>query len=453
MRGSASLKAFVVLLCLSAGCARSPVRQTPPREPIKSPDQAMRPAQKSPILDDDLDFQTLVAALAANVRHLRSHADLVPRFHFGPRVLSREEYLATLEHLLSVASRDPSGESFRKALAESFEPYEVYGQEDWGDVFITSYFEPVIEGSKKRNGRFTQPLYAPPDDMVLVDLSSFVTVRPSLGALQENVLEQRSRQNFLRGRLTRSATPGRPPQVVPYLDRAAITAGVATKDARIPSKILAWVDPIDAFFLEIQGSGVVRMSDGKEMKVGYAAQNGHPYVAIGRHLLDKIPKEKMSMQAIEAHLRSLSPEEAQKVMNLNPSFVFFQELPNAGLAYLGTEVVSGRTIATDHGYFPKGVLAFLEFERPVFSSLQDESPREWKRSSRFVLDQDTGGAIRGPHRVDLFWGRGAEAKQAAGVMRNRGRLVYFVPKSTFIDQLRSMGLIPVPTTELQTNSH
>jgi membrane-bound lytic murein transglycosylase A len=116
--------------------------------------------------------------------------------------------------------------------------------------------------------------------------------------------------------------------------------------------------------------------------------------------------------------------------------VFFRPLERHGVTALGTEVVAGRTIATDTSFFPKGALAFLQFEKPVFNSPGDTEPASWLPTSRFVLDQDTGGAIRGPHRVDLFWGRGPEAKQAAGVMKNKGRLVYFVPKPEFLQRLK-----------------
>jgi len=198
---------------------------------------------------------------------------------------------------------------------------------------------------------------------------------------------------------------------------------------------LAWVDPIDAFFLEIQGSGVVKFPNGKELRLGYAAQNGHPYVPIGKHLIGVIPKEKITLRAIEDHLRSLPPEESRKIMNLNPSYVFFRKLQGAGLTYFGTEVSAGRTIATDQAFFPKGALAYLEFEKPNFSSAVDAEPVSWTKTARFVFDQDTGGAIRGPHRVDLFWGKGSDAKQAAGVMKGKGRLVYMVPRPDFLSRL------------------
>lgn len=403
---------LTIISCLVVSCARSP---------IKTPAQAMRLSEARSSLADDLDFTNLVTALEANVKQLKAPG-VKSELNFGPRQIPTELYSRALEFLLAKAKEDPSGQSFRRALESGFEHYEVYGQEDWGQVFITSYFEPVIEGALKKSGRFTQAIYGVPRDMVVVDLKTFANVPPGL--------EQRSRDSFLRGRLLSAANKDEMPKVVAFPDRARfeIESGPRTE-------VLAWADPIDVFFLEIQGSGVVKLKDGKEIRLGYAAQNGHPYVAIGRHLSDVIPKDQITMHSIENHLRQVGVEEARRIMNLNPSYVFFRKLQSAGITYFGTEVVAGRTIATDQTYFPKGALAFLEFEKPKFGSSTDAKPLAWEKASRFVIDQDTGGAIRGPHRVDLFWGRGAEAKQAAGVIKGKGRLVYFVPREELLKTL------------------
>lgn len=376
----------------------------------------MRIAKDTPNYSDDLDFKGLVSALEANIRQLRQKSDTPNDLEFGPRRIPKEEYAQALEMLLAKARADETGETFRQALRESFETYEVYGQEEWGQVFITSYFEPVVEGALKKSGRFTQPLFGTPKDLIVVDLKTF-------GVVPEG-LEQKARESLLRGRLVPAKGKEDLPRVTIYPDRAAIDSGEIEKQA----PVLAWVDPVDAFFLEIQGSGVVKLKGGKELKVGYAAQNGHPYVPIGRHMTDVIPKEKITLQAIENHLRQTTPEDSRRLMQLNPSYVFFRPLQSAGLTFFGTEVVAGRTIATDYTYFPKGALAFLQFEKPVFAGPTDLEPQSWQPTSRFVFDQDTGGAIRGPHRVDLFWGKGPAAKQSAGVMKNKGRLVYLVPK-------------------------
>ncbi len=398
----------VLFFCLLGACARAP---------IKSSAQAMRLTPSGFSGADDLGFPSLVTALESNIEQLKKPG-ASEWLDFGPRRIARADYARALDYLLVKAKEDPSGESFRAALAKEFEPYEVYGQEDWGQVFITSYFEPVIEGSLTPTKRFSQALYGLPRDMVIIDLKTFASVPVAV--------EQRSRGGVLRGRIA-AAKDESPARIVAYPDRAQIEVEAFAKQA----EVLAWVDPVDAFFLEIQGSGAVKLADGKEIRVGYAAQNGQPYVPIGKHLTSVIPKEKITMHTIENHLRTLPIKDARKIMNLNPSYVFFRKLKGAGITFFGSEVSEGRTIATDQSYFPKGALAYLEFEKPKFNSSEDTEPGAWEKSARFVFDQDTGGAIRGPGRVDLFWGKGAGAKQAAGVMKGKGRLVYLVPRAEF----------------------
>lgn len=372
----------------------------------------MRLVIERPTLTDDLDFADLDQALVANIKRLRETQ--FSQLEFGPRKIAREVYADCLELLRIKLSEDPTGITFKKMLAEDFESYEVFGLQDWGQVFITSYFEPVIPGALEKKGAFTRPLYGVPSDLVMVDLKTFA-----------------GRDGILRGRILAGEDAKSLPTVVAYPQRSAIEV----ESLFGQSEVLAWTDPIDAFFLEVQGSGIVKLEDGSEVRVGYAAQNGHPYFAIGKHLSGVIPREKITLHSIEAHLRSLPPEEAQSIMNLNPSYVFFRRLDSAGITHFGTEVVSGRTIATDSNFYPKGALAFLEFEKPSFESASDTEPKKWEPTSRFVFDHDVGGAIRGPHRVDLFWGRGPAAKQAAGVIKGYGRLTYLVPRPSLVSRM------------------
>jgi len=415
MRKFSEVWLLAVFVCLFlSSCARAPIRDF---------DQAMRPLKAWPELNDDLEFASLLSGLEENVRKLSENPDAVMKF--GPREVRAGEYVEALKELIAAGREDASGRRFLETLQSRFDAFEVYGRRQWGEVFITSYFEPVIDGSLRKKGRFKEPIYGVPKDLVEIDVTSFMESRPNLWAPNVLVFEQRSNYAVLRGRLIK--IDGQSPKVTAYYSRAEIVE----KGLHGIAPVLAWVDPVDAFFLEIQGSGVVRLEDGTEVKVGYAAQNGHPYVAIGKFLLDRIPREKMSIQMIEAHLRSVSEPEARELMNRNPSYVFFKKLKETeGQTFFGTKLVEGRTIATDQAYFPKGALAFLEFDKPIFNTENDVEPLNWQRTRRFVLDQDTGGAIRGPDRVDLYWGRGPKAKQSAGVMKNLGRLIYFVPKET-----------------------
>jgi len=416
------LKWVLVLVGLgSTHCARSP---------IKNPGQAMRVAKASPPqIVDDMRLEGLKEALQKTRLALRKKpVDL----QFGPTTVTAENYILVLDDLVKKLAKMGGGEEFATYLAEHFDLYEVYGGDRWGEVFITSYFEPILEGRKHKTGRFSQALYATPKDLVEIRWGQFVETLPQLSDLSGKVFEQKSRQSVLRGRLV--AEVGQMAYVVPYFDRAEID--LQQRLEKYPGLVLAWVDPVDAFFMHIQGSGTIQWPNGKKTRLGYASQNGYPYVPIGRFLLDAIPLENMSLQSIESHIRSRSPEEVQFILNKNPSYVFFRKLTGDAETFMGAEVTSGRTIATDYSLYPKGGLALLQYEKPVFSTDDTLAPQRWETSMRLVVDQDTGGAIRGPHRVDLYWGKGDAAKQMAGVMRHSGQLHYFVPRKSYIAELQ-----------------
>jgi membrane-bound lytic murein transglycosylase A len=220
----------------------------------------------------------------------------------------------------------------------------------------------------------------------------------------------------LRGRLE-----GR--RVVPYYSRAEIERGIAP----VVGKEIVWVDdPIEAFFLQIQGSGRVRLPTGEMLRIGYADQNGHPYASIGRYLVDQgeLPLEQASMQGIQAWARA-NPARVVELLNQNPSYVFFRMDMGPSLGNIGVPLTPGRSIATDSKLFPRGALAIISTLKPV---IENGAIMEWVPFTRFVLNQDAGGAIKGPGRVDLFWGRGPEAEVAAGYMQQEGELYFLIRK-------------------------
>ncbi len=272
-------------------------------------------------------------------------------------------------------------------------------------VLYTGYYEPTLRGSLRQSERYAWPLYGRPDDMVLVDLSQypFFSRHPGL-----------PRQ--IRGRLTPEK------RVLPYWTRTEIEGGkLAGRGLEI-----VWIDdPLDVFFLHIQGSGRVLLDDGSEMRVGYAEQNGHPFRAIGRELIERgaMSREEASMEAIRAWLNA-HPDEMSAVLNANPSYIFFRDTPEGPVGSSGVTVTGGRSIATDSRLFPAHALCLAVTEEP----LVDGSAVTWAPLRRFVLNQDTGGAIRGADRVDLFFGSGDEAGRRAGVMRRPGAL-YFLLKN------------------------
>jgi membrane-bound lytic murein transglycosylase A len=290
---------------------------------------------------------------------------------------------------------DPQDHAGARALIERhFAPFAAADNDAPLGLF-TGYYEPELRGALARDERYAIPLYGRPADLVTVDLGLF---RPEW-----------------RGQRVAGWVDGG--SLRPYPSRAEIEAGALANRARA----VVWVDdPVDAFFLHIQGSGRVVLDDGRLIRVGYAAQNGHPYVAIGRELIARgaMAREDVSMQSIRAWLRA-NPSEMAAVMNANPSYVFFRALDGDGpLGSEGVVLTPGRSLAVDRGFIAFGVPIWLDVQDP----LNPATPLR-----RLVVAQDTGGAIRGPVRGDVFWGHGTEAAERAGRMRSQGRYWLLLP--------------------------
>lgn len=392
------------------------------RQTAKSPEEAMRLTKPPVNLADDLDFELLEKALLENIERLKETKNNT--LVFGTKEISKEKYIKSLEFLVEKLS---SEKDFIQIIKINFDFYEVYGKEKWGEVFITSYFAPVLSGSRKRTPKHSQALYSVPNDLVNIQLAQFIKINDKLSDLK-NTETGTPKLSTLRGRVVKDEHST---NIVPYYTREEIDSKQRLKDQDI---VFAWVDPIEAFFLHVQGSGTVVFDNGEELRLGYASQNGHKYFAIGKHLKNKIEGD-ISMQSIDNHLRKLSYKEMKQILYKNPSYIFFRELEGRPVTNFGTETIDGRTIATDKAFFPKGTLAYLEFPKPIFRDNKSTEIKDYENKSRFVLDQDTGGAIKGTHRVDLFWGRGKEAGRYAGVMKNWGKLYYIVPKDEFLEGL------------------
>lgn len=274
----------------------------------------------------------------------------------------------------------------RAFFAEHFRSVQIGD----GRGFATGYFEPEIAGSRTRRAGYDHPVYAVPPDLVEVDLGQFSPT--------------------LTGRRIRGRVEGG--RFVPYHDRAAITAGAL---AGRGLEIAYVADPIEFFFLQVQGSGRLRLPDGSVMRIGYAGQNGRDYVGIGRLLRDRgaLQAGEASMQGIIAYLRRQS-DGGTAVMNENPSWIFFRELTGAGpLGSLGVPVTGRASVAADPAFVPLGAPVWLAMDRAEATGL-------W-------VAQDTGGAIRGSNRFDTFWGAGEEARAIAGGMSSRGAALILLP--------------------------
>lgn len=409
---------------LSLLCALFAVSCTRPK--LESRTDALRaswaPSALSQSECDDLGLAGFKDALEIQLKWLRA-APASNEFTFGPAKFGRDQYLAGLEFLAGLLDGGMEPARFCKEVEANFEFFEVYGEQRWGEILLTSYYEPELPASARKTSALTQPIYRVPTDLVEVAAS---------------VLPENQRVSVpLRGRLTQEGGKNR---LIPYYTREEIDRTLALKGKQLE---LAWSDPVDVFFMQIQGSGSLIFPDGKKMRIGYADQNGHPYQPIGRYLIQWIPLEKMTLQTIEEHLRSLPPKISAKILFRNPSYVFFRPLEGAPVSSLGVPVTSGRTLAVDGRYFPKGALTFLEFQKPVFATETDREPKDYKEVSRFAFDQDSGGAIRGGGRADLFWGGGPDAKRNAGVIKHPAHLYYLAPKASFLE---ARGLFPIHPT-------
>ena len=387
-----TLSAFLV-----TGCARPKA---------VSPEDSFRETHvTSEEISDDLDLSGLNEAITQQRRVLRNKPETMMRF--GTVEISRGAYSEALDKLSSVLQDSRPTSDKLRYISENFRFFEIYGGTDWGEILLTSYFEPIIPGSLKKSARFSQPLYAKPHDLVTIDLQKFSPRFKDESTLRARVHEGR---------------------VVPYYSRHEIDSKGALEGKGLE---LCWVEPIDAFFLQIQGSGTVTLQNGQELFITYAEKNGHKYEPIGKFLKERLAPLPVTMQRIEALAKTMSSRERAELFEKNPSYVFFIKSKQRALTSLGIPATPGRTIAADPKFAPKGALALVTFSKPIFTESATNETVESKgpRVSRFVLDQDSGGAITGTDHIDLFWGRGDEAKKVAGVLQDKARILYLAPRA------------------------
>ena len=375
--------ALAVVALLAAGCAQLPAPEaTPcpcPRPPKLPPEARYEPAA----------FANLPGWTQA------PHAASARAFVAG---CSRLANARALQAACDEAKALPAGDdaAARAFFERAFSAYAIIAPEGTAEGQVTGYYEPVLEGSRTRSARFSRPVYGLPADLVVVDLAAQY---PELRGMR------------LRGRLN-----GR--RLEPYYSRGEIEG----RNGTFAAPVVAWIaDPVEFFFLQIQGSGQIQLESGERIRVGFAEQNGHPYRSLGRHLVERgeMTLDQASMQSIKAWAAA-NPQRLQEALNHNASYVFFRELPAAGgpSGALGVPLEAGYSIAVDARYVPLGAPVFLATTYPL-------SPQPLER---LVMAQDTGGAIRGAVRADFFWGTGAEAGMLAGRMRQQGRMWLLWPR-------------------------
>jgi membrane-bound lytic murein transglycosylase A len=393
-----SLPLSAALVALAA-CTALPPHPVPSPAPAPAPIQTPMPLP-TPAAVPDKAYEPLQPTRFSAVPGWGQDTlrEVWPAFLLSCDVLVRR---ADWREPCSVA-RDVDGneeKAVRLFFESFFVPHQVFSPDMGEQGLVTGYYEPLLRGARTRGGAFQTALHRAPEDMLTIDLSS---VYPEL------------RNMRLRGRVVGN-------KVVPYPDRAEMMKGNLLK-----GRELLWVDdPIEAFFLQVQGSGRVQLVDTKEtVRLAYADQNGQPYRSIGRYLVEQgeMTLDQASAQSIKAWYAA-NPARRQELLNANPSYVFFREEklsePILGpKGALGVPLTPQRSIAVDPQFIPLGA--------PVFISTTE--PNSNAPIQRLMMAQDTGGAIKGAVRADYFWGFGALAGEKAGKMKQRGMLWVMLPK-------------------------
>jgi membrane-bound lytic murein transglycosylase A len=386
----------VVLNTMIAGCA--------PRITKPAKEYAMERISSFsyPKFLDDLEYNGLEFGITQSLSYLYK----IPPdrdFVFGQDRYDTNHMIRSLEFFLEYIRQKPTTRELEKFIQTHFLVYRSIGRDQLGEVLFTGYYEPHLKGSLRQSAEFHYPIYARPQDLITVDLSLF---------------SEKYKGEKINGRFYQQT-------VVPYYDRSEIDYKGAIVDK---ADVLAWVkDPIDIFFLQIQGSGKVYLDNGEVINVHYHTTNGRPYRSIGTLLIkeNKIPAQEMSMQKIRSYLNE-HPHEMESVFNYNPSYVFFKIEAEGPLGNINVKLTPGRSIALDRQIFPPAALAFIETQKPLLNGTG--SIDNWTDCTRFALNQDTGGAIKGAGRADIFWGNGIYAEMAAGHLKHPGKMYFLVLK-------------------------
>lgn len=359
---------------------------------------------------DDLSSKSLETAIKYSIAYLnRISPNTV--FEYGNLDYSATEIIASYELFLDIVSREKQSDKLLKALEHYFYMFQSKANLTEDGVLFTGYYEPLFEGSLEKSEEYNVPVYRLPKDLKVLELGEF------RDTLQNRTIVYRFENE----------------NVVPYYSRQQI---MQKKVLDKQNKPIAWMkDPVDLFFMQIQGSGMIVLPSGKKVRLSYAGSNGQPYSSIGKLLVDTglMELEEVSMYSIRQYLKN-NPSKRDDVLFHNQSYTFF-ELdvdPRGPKGNLNVPLTQHRSIATDSNIFPKAALSYIIAEMPTFKE-------NWYQFSmmpfaRFAVIQDTGGAIKGPGRVDLFWGNGKLAEKSAGSMRSLGKLYILIAKKQYISQ-------------------
>ena len=375
----------VVFFCLGS-CA-------PPRNYVELPEHYY------PLFIDDADKKSLVTAINRQLDYLRKFpADKTVTV--DGKSFTYADLVASMQTFRDIADKNPSPFEFDEIIKEHFNVYQADGRRSGKrkSILLTGYYEPLFDGSLRKEAPFVHPLYRVPETLVIRKDSATGT-----------------------DRIGRVAPDG---AFLPFWSRKEIEL-----DKQISGNELVYLrDPFDAYLLHVQGSGRIRLTDGTTRAVHFAGSNGLTYSSLGRLFV-----EENIMQVSDVSIPSIRnyftehPEQMERMLHNNPRYIFFKWGGDDGpRGSLGTILTPGRSVAIDHSVFPSGVIGYLVSRRPQLNP--DGSIAQWQQFSRFVLPQDSGSAIKGAGRVDLFWGAGHYAETAAHHMKENGQFYFLIKK-------------------------
>lgn len=377
---------------------------TPPPKIVTKAEEAIAPIswRKAALPVDDLAFKDAAAAARQSLEYYKK----LPQdsaFFLGTDKVTALDMAVTLQNFLLVVENESlTPDQKLDRIKKNFVLYRSIGSDGKGKMLFTGYYEPLLSCRVAADETFRYPIYRKPDDIIEIDLTQF---------------GNGFSKNKIFGRLDGK-------KIIPYYSREEIDQKkvLANKDL----EILWCSDIVDIYVLQVQGSGKVDLGDGNVISVLYDGANGRPYKSIGKYLIDAgtIPKENMSMQTMREYLRS-HPDKVNDVLSQNQSYVFFRLDTGPSLGNIGVPLTPGRSIATDSKLFPKGALGFIATLKPL---IENNEIKAWVPFTRFVMNQDTGGAIKGPGRVDVFFGQGPDAELIAGNLQHEGELYFLVRK-------------------------
>jgi membrane-bound lytic murein transglycosylase A len=394
------LSGLFLALIIVVGCATKPAPLPHIDEPERS-HLVLVDEDRWPDFTDDMGGDSLRTAIDRSlIYYNRLPEDRI--FRMGDATYSLEEMKDSLLLLRNMLESDPTPTELRHRLRETFDLYQSLGQGGDGSVLFTGYYEPILRGSREKTDVYRYPIYRTPDDHRVIHLGRF-------------------HSKYEGERIIARIEEG---TVLPYFTRGEIDI-----EGRLEGRELeiVWTDdPVDLFFMHIQGSGTIVLDGGEVIQVSYDQANGRAYRSLGRHLARQgvLTLAAVSLQGIRDYLRSSN--DMMTLMAHNESYIFFRVVDDGPRGALDVTITAGRTIATDPALFPRGGLALVTLKKPVINRAGRIDA--WVPFSRLVLNQDAGGAIKGPGRVDLFFGTGDEAGLMAGYMKEYGTLYFLVKK-------------------------